>query len=160
MHLRDAKLTTQWSSIIPKRYKRNAIHGGLSRAKRLSSKFNNEKMLIHQKSHNPVYPSSVTNSVIRDYEHKKNRRQKQEDEYITPPAKESILVELQYCPQNELVDKRFLSKFNQFTNKKCQVTIKWISKKVKSFFSLKDKNLDPACHIYKRTCVCDETYIG
>ena len=40
------------------------------------------------------------------------------------------------------------------------MTIKWITKKVKSLFSLKDKNSYPACQIYKGTCVCDETYIG
>ena len=40
------------------------------------------------------------------------------------------------------------------------MTIKWITKKFKSLFSLKDKNPYPACQIYKETCVCDETYIG
>ena len=56
--------------------------------------------------------------------------------------------------------KRFLSKFHQYTSQKFQVTIKWITKKFKSLFSLKDKNPYPACQIYKGTCVCDETYIG
>ena len=60
----------------------------------------------------------------------------------------------------ELVAKQFLSKLHQFTNQKFQVAIKWIAKKVKSLFSLKDKNPYPACQIYKGTCVCDETYIG
>ena len=69
-------------------------------------------------------------------------------------------MEFPYCPQNKLTAKRFLSKFHQFTNQKFQVTIKWISKKVKSLFSLKDKNPYTACQIYKGTCVCDETYIG
>ena len=79
-------------------------------------------MLIRQKFDNAGYPSPFTNSVIRDYEHKQNKRQQQEDEYIAPPiffffffffdiAKESILVDFPYCPQNELVAKRFLSKF-------------------------------------------------
>ena len=93
------------------------------------------------------------------------KKQQQEDEYIIPPnffeiAKESILVEFPYWPQNELVAKQFLSKFHQFTNQKFQVTIKWITKKVKSLFSLKDKNPYPTCQIYKGTCVCDEIYIG
>ena len=65
-----------------------------------------------------------------------------------------MLVEFPYCPQNELVPKRFLSKFHQFTNQKFQGTIKWITKKVKNLFSLKDKNAYPACQIYKETCVC------
>ena len=115
---------------------RNAIHGDLCRAECISSNFNNEKMLIRQKFDNAGYPALFTNGVIRDYEHNQNRRQQQENGYIIPPnfseiAKESILVEFPYCPQNELVAKRFLSKFHQFTNQKFQVTIKWITKKVK-----------------------------
>ena len=69
-------------------------------------------------------------------------------------------MEFPYCPQNEPVAKQFLSKSHQFTNQKFENTIKWITKKVKSLFSLKDKNPYPACQVYKGTCVCDETYIG
>ena len=67
-------------------------------------------MLICQKFDNAGYPSPFTNSVIRDYEHKQNKKQQQEDEYIIPPnffeiAKESIFVGFPYCPQNELIAK-------------------------------------------------------
>ena len=154
VHLRVTKLTPHWSSSIPKRYKRNAIQGDFWTAERISSNFNNKKMLIRQKFDKAGYPSPFTNSIIRDYEHKQNRRQQQEDEHIIPPnfyeiVNESILVKFPYCPQNGLVAKRFLSRFHQFTNQKFQVTIKWIIKKVKSLFSLKDKNTYPACQIYK-----------
>ena len=90
----------------------------MCRAEHVSSDFNKEKILIRQKFDNAGYPSPFTNSVIRDYEHKQNKRQQQEDEYITSPnffevAKESILVEFSilnpYYPQNELIAKRFLS---------------------------------------------------
>ena len=48
---------------------------------------------------NSGYPSPFTNSIIGN-----------EDKYMIPPnffkiAKESILMEFPYCPQNELVDK-------------------------------------------------------
>ena len=114
---------------------------------------------------NADYLSPFTKSVIRGYEHKQNKRQQQEDKYSILPnifliSKESILVEFPYCPQNELVARRFQSKFHQFNNQKFQVTIKWISKKVKTFFSLKDKNPYPAWQIYKGTCVFDQIYIG
>ena len=42
-------------------------------------------MLIRQTFDNAGYPSPFTNSVLRDYEHKQNKRQQQESEYITPP---------------------------------------------------------------------------
>ena len=48
--------------------------------------------------------------------------------------KESILVEFPYCPQNELVAKRFLSKFHEFTSQKFQVTITWSLRKLKICF--------------------------
>ena len=80
--------------------------------------------------------------------------------FLLKITKESIFVELPYCPQNELVVKWFLPKIYQITNQNFQATIKCITKKAKRLFSLKDKNPYPACQIYKGTCVCDETYIG
>ena len=121
-------------------------------------------MVIHQKFDNEGYQSFFTNSVIRDYERKQNTRQQQECAYILAPnffanVKESILVEFPYYLQNHLAAKQFLLKFHQFTSQKFQVTIKWIAKKAKSFFFLKDKNRYPACQTYKGTSVCNEAYI-
>ena len=49
---RVTKLTPYWSSSIPERYKRNAVYEDLCRAERISSDFNNEKLLIRQKFNN------------------------------------------------------------------------------------------------------------
>ena len=38
--------------------------------------------------------------------------------------------------------------------------MKWLTKKVKSLFPLKDRNLRSSCKIYKGICSCGETYIG
>ena len=89
----------------------------------------NEKILIYQKFDNAGYPSCFTNSIIRDSEHNWNKRQDQKDEYIILPSifeigEESILLEFPYCQQNELIAKRFLAKFHQFTNQKFQVFLK------------------------------------
>ena len=56
-------------------------------------------MLIRKMFDNSGYPSPFTNSIIGN-----------EDKYMIPPnffkiAKESILMEFPYCPQNEVVDK-------------------------------------------------------
>ena len=74
VYRRATKLTSHLSSSIPKRYKQNAVQEDLCRAKRMSSNFNNEKILIRQKFDNAGYPSPLTNSVIRDYEHKQNKK--------------------------------------------------------------------------------------
>ena len=48
----------------------------------------------------------------------------------------------------------------QFTGKKYDMAVKWLTKKVKSLFLLKDCNLHPSCKIYKGICRYKETYIG
>ena len=70
------------------------------------------------------------------------------------------MLEITYCERNEIASKRFVKKFHQFTDKKRDVTIKWLTKKVKSLFLLKDCNLHPSCIIYKDVCSCGETYIA
>ena len=42
--------------------------------------------------------------------------------------------------ENELVAERFFHKFHGFTNDRYEVEIKWMTRTVKSLFSLKDKN--------------------
>ena len=41
-----------------------------------------------------------------------------------------------------------------------EIRIKWITKKVKQLLKLKIRNPQPACVIYGRICVCEQTYIG
>ena len=90
---------------------------------------------------------------------------REEEEHLIPPnlfteKKEFILVELPFCESNENVSKRFISKIHEFRENKYEVAIKWITKKVRSLFSLKDKNPYPSCQIYEGVCICGENYIG
>ena len=40
------------------------------------------------------------------------------------------------------------------------VQIKWLSKKVKTLFKVKDKSLHQTCKSFKGICSCNESYIG
>ena len=53
-----------------------------------------------------------------------------------------------------------IKKFNRFTNYKFDVKIKWLTRKIRTLFHLKDKSLHPACKIYEGICICGENYIG
>ena len=53
-----------------------------------------------------------------------------------------------------------LLEIDEFTNDTFDVQIKWLTKKVKSLFRVKDKSLHQACKIYKDVCSCGESYIG
>ena len=56
--------------------------------------------------------------------------------------KSFLLIEVSYCEQ------------------KYDMAVKWLTKKVKSLFPLKDCNLYPRSKIYKGICSCGGTYIG
>ena len=70
------------------------------------------------------------------------------------------MLEIPYCEQNEIVSKRFIKKFHQLTGDKYDIAVKWLTKKFKSLFPLKDRNFYPSCKIYKDISSCGETYVG
>ena len=136
----------------------------MSRAAKISSNFEKEKKAIRQKFSKAGYPTPFVNSVIRDFESKQDGNP-EVDDYIIPPnffeeTKQLIMFEIPYCTKNETISKRFLEKFNNFTQNKYRVLIKWITRKTKSLFPLKDRNPYPACQIYQGSCVCGKSYIG
>ena len=112
---------------------------------------------------NTDFPVRFINSNINNFVN--NIDQDEEIDYIIPPnffeiKKPFLLIELPYCEQNEKYSKRFLSKFHQFTNNQYDVAIRWITKKVKQLFKLKDRNPHPSCVIYEGVCSCGTSYIG
>lgn len=164
---KETKLTPHWSSCVPKRYKRNAINGDLTRANCISSNFKKEKLRIWSKYEQADYPSTFIKRVFNDYTNRKTAREieNDDDELLIPKnffeiPKQSILLEIPFCQNNEETSKHFLRKFHQFTENRYHVNIKWITKKVKNLFILKDRNPYPSCQIYEGTCSCGETYVG
>ena len=71
-----------------------------------------------------------------------------------------ILLKLPFCQNNEKKSKHFLKKFHHFTKNNFKIAVCWETKKIKTLFHLKDKNLYPTCKIYYWVCECREDYIG
>ena len=71
-----------------------------------------------------------------------------------------MFLKIPYCEQNKIDSKRFIKTFYQFTGEKYDIAVKWLTKKVKTLFPLKDRNLHLSCKVYKRICSCGEIYIG
>ena len=143
VHRKKTKLPTPWASNIPKKYKRNTIKAELYRAEHISSYFTNEVTLIRNKFKSAGYPMRFVNSVIHEF----TTAETNEDiEFIIPPwlfdvKKKIVLVEIPYCLKNEILSKQIIKKFDQFTNDTFDVEIKWLIKKVKTLFKVKDINL-------------------
>jgi len=159
---KETKLPIHWSSKIPKRYKRNSVLGDLHRAKRISSDFQTEVIYIKNKFLKADYPLRFIDSIVNNFNQCTTEKN---DSFIIPPylfeeEKPFILIEIPFCEKNENKSKDFIRKFHDFTNGKYRLSIKWITKKVQSFFPLKDKNIYPSCKIYEGICCCKENYIG
>ena len=69
-----------------------------------------------------------------------------------------LLLEILYCEQNKIASKRFIKKFHQLTEEK--YIVNWLTKKLKSFFPLKDCNLHQSSIHYKGICSYGVTNIG
>ena len=86
------------------------------------------------------------------------------DDYIILPgffdiAKPAFIAKVPLCTKNEVSSKEFMRKFHNFTVSKFDLRIKWITRKTKIIFKLKNKRLYSACKIYQGICSCGETYI-
>ena len=155
------KVPLHWHSKTPVRYKRNAITGDLHRAKKISSAYQEEVSLIHKKFVTAGFPDRFVSSVIDNF----NNPAPCGDDFLIPPylfeePSPFILVEIPFCPENERLSKHFITKFKSFLDVDCKVVVKWITRKVRTLFSLKSRNPHPSCKLYEGSCTCGDTYIG
>ena len=158
------KVPLHWHSKTPVRYKRNAIIGDLTRARRISSHFQEEVETIRSKFLTAGFPTKFVDSVIRNF---LNPEQSVEDDLpLIPPyffekPNPFILIELPYCAENERLSKHFIRKIKTFLEVDFTIVIKWVTRKIRTLFRLKSKNPHLACKIYQGVCdVCEMTYIG
>ena len=124
--------------------------------------FDHEKEIIREKYYLAGFPT-----IFVDIHqcHQKLIDEQAEYELIIPDflfvePKKFILVEIPYCVSNENTAKRFLGKLQSFVHHKLDIAVKWSTKKIRSLFQLKDKNLHPACKIYEGICSWSTNYIG
>ena len=110
------------------------------------------------------YPLKFINNVINEFRNDNNNQDK-EDSFLIPPnffdeEKGIIMVEIPYCEENEKKSKDFIKKFHSFTGDTFKLLITWKTRKIKTLFPIKDKNLYPSCKIYHGVCECGEDHVG
>ena len=71
----------------------------------------------------------------------------------------SVVRDTVLCEQSEIASKQFIKKLHQFKSEKCNSALNWLTKKVKSLFTLKGCNLHTPCKIYNGTVISGDTYI-
>ena len=102
VHNKKTKLTTLWTSNIPKRHKWNTIKAELYRAKRISLNFTIEVTLIRNKFKSAGYPMRFVNRVIHEFT---TAPSNEDIELIIPPW---FFEEMPYCLKNENSSKQLV----------------------------------------------------
>ena len=154
VHRKKTKLPTPWTSNIPKRH---AIKAELYWAKCVSSNFTNEISLIENKSKLAGYLMCFVNSVINKVYYSWNKWGHwihHTKVWLFKVKYKIVLAEMLYYLKSESSSKQFIRKFDKFTNDIFDARIKWLIKKVKTWFRVKDKSLHQACKTYKGVCSC------
>ena len=157
VYTKPNKVPIFWTSRVPKRYKRNALKTDLHRAKQISSDFENEIKRIKKKYRDAGYPPRFIEAVIKEF------LEPQDLEEIPNwlfEDRQSIMIRLPFCETNESESWKFTNRLEQYTQNKYKFIIIWNTKKIRSLFPLKDKNLHRSTVIYEGICSCGDTYIG
>ena len=75
-------------------------------------------------------------------------------------VRKKIFIKPPFCGKNEKLSKTFIEKLNKFTNFNFIFIILWQTRRIKSLFNNKDKNIHRSKVIYKGDCSCGVDYIG
>ena len=112
---------------------------------------------INKKYSDAEYPKRFIDSVVREY------TENTEDVDIPNwlfEDRQTVTFRLPYCDLNEKQSSQFTDKLSKFTQNKYIFRVIWQTRKIRSLFPLKDRNVHKSCVIYKGLCSCGETYIG
>ena len=123
-----------------------------------------ENNIIKSKFKKEDFPTKFIDTVVKGFECNE-RNKDQQDDFLIPPylfeePNSRIVVEILFCELNEKRISTFRKKFNYFTKDRYYLNILWKTKKIRSFFPLKDKNLHPSFKIYYGLCSSGEDYVG
>ena len=81
-------------------------------------------------------------------------------DYLFEERKKSH-IQIAHCANDDKICKKFIAKLNKFTNNNYAFSILWKTRKIKSLFSIKDKNIYHSNIVYEGKWPCEaNNYIG
>ena len=149
------KLPFHWTSVVSKHYKKNVIIGDLHRVKNLSSDFEQEVKITRNKYIKAGYRFRFVNSVIDSFIQEKKVLLYQQA-YLRKEKK----FQIPFCKRIENKISDIIDKLEALTIYKVKFRYFWKTRKVRSFFVLKDLVVQKVNVIYKGICSSSEFYAG
>ena len=160
MFRKPGKLPIHWKSKVPSQWKQNCIFEELHRAKRITGNFNQEIESIRRYL-NASYPRPFMTSTLRSFQNMSlDDNDKLIPDYLFEERKKSH-IQIAHCANDDKICKKFIAKLNKFTNNNYAFSILWKTRKIKSLFSIKDKNIYHSNIVYEGKWPCEaNNYIG
>ena len=149
-----------WSSHTPRRYKRNAITCELHRTLMISDNFDDEVTLITDRYIRTGFPYAFINDVIEKFKFSRFDRIIPENLFNDKVDKPNFRIRLPFCHRNENLSRLFLKKLYSFIGDSFSISIVWNTRKIRSLFPQKYKNLHPCCVVYEGLCSCGKKHMG
>ena len=132
------------------------IKGDLHRSKKIATDYQKEVISIRKKYLKADHSIKFISNVIIEF---CNETESTEDN-LFKEEKRIVMVEIPCCEENQKKFKDFLKKFCNFTSDNFRSVIPWKTRKIRTLFSVKGKNLYPSCKIYYGICGCGEDCTG
>ena len=125
----------------------------MHRAKRISSNLAQDIKEIRTNFIKSGYPRNFVDKTIKSFQYRLH-----EEEPIIPTnlfeERRRITIRIPFCERNEKASSKFINKLNGFTRNSCIFEVIWLTRKIKSLFNLKDKNVHKSHVVYEGNCDC------
>ena len=145
--------------MMPTKWKRNAITGASHRAKRISSSLAQDIEEIRTNFVKSGYTRIFADNTIKSFQDRLH-----EEEPIIPTnlfeERLRITIRTPFCERNEKASSTFINQMNNYTRNSCIFEVIWLTRKIKSLFNLKDKNVHKSHVVYEGNCDCGAKYEG
>ena len=132
--VKESKISNQWSSTVPKKFKRNAILRVLHRAHKISSNFELEKQRIKKKYLSVNFPYNFIQSAFNSYQ----QSALVPNWVFEEKHRKTTCIRIPFCQSNEHYALNFIRKLESFTKKKYPFVIIWKTRNTRSLFNLKE----------------------
>ena len=131
----------------------------LHRAKRITGNFYQEIESIRRYL-NAGYPRPFLTSTLRSFQNKSlDDDDKLIPDYLFEERRKNH-IQIAHCANDDKICKKFIAKLNKFTNNNYLFSILWQTRKIKSLFSIKDKDIHRSNIVYEGKWPCETNYIG
>ena len=121
---KPGKLSTDYKSEVPTKWKRNCITGALLRAKRIFTDFEKDIKILETSFIKAGYPKRVISHTIDDFVNDSSEDDNIISNFLYEERKK-VFIKLPFCDKNKKLSNMFFAKLNKFTNFNFIFVILW-----------------------------------